>query len=58
MVLIVPVWSYIKGWQGPGEGIQERTLTLRFLGITSIVLRLEVSTIVFCLSTKCIQEHT
>ncbi len=29
------------------EGIQERTLTLRFLGIISRVLRLEVSTIVF-----------
>jgi hypothetical protein len=35
------------------EGIQERTLTLKFLGIISRVLRLEVSTIVFCLSTRC-----
>jgi hypothetical protein len=34
------------------EGIQERTLTLRFLGIISRVLRLEVSTLVFCLSTR------
>ncbi len=35
------------------EGIQERTLTLRFLGIISRVLRLEVSTLAFCLSTRC-----
>jgi hypothetical protein len=34
------------------EGIQERTLTLRFLGRISRVLRLEVSTLVFCLSTR------
>ncbi len=34
-------------------GIQERTLTLRFLGVISRVLRLEVSTIVFCPSTRC-----
>ncbi len=35
------------------EGIQERTVTLRFLGIISRVLRLEVSTLDFCLSTRC-----
>jgi hypothetical protein len=34
-------------------GIQERTVGLRFLGIISRVLRLEVSTLVFCLSTRC-----
>ncbi len=34
-------------------GIQERTVGLRFLGIISRVLRLEVSTLVLCLSTRC-----
>jgi hypothetical protein len=35
------------------DGIQERTLLLGFLSIISRVLRLEVSTLVFCLSTRC-----
>jgi hypothetical protein len=34
-------------------GIQERTVGLRFLGIILRVLRLEVSTLVLCLSTRC-----
>ncbi len=48
----------VNGRQGEGQtisrgGIQERTAGLRFLGIISRVLRLEVSTLVFCLSTRC-----
>jgi hypothetical protein len=35
------------------DGIRKRTLSLGFLGIISRVLRLEVSTLVFCLSTRC-----
>ena len=35
------------------DGIQERTLSVGFLGIISRVLRLEVSTLVVCLSTRC-----
>ncbi len=35
------------------DGIRKRTLSLGFLGIISRVLRLEVSTLVFCLSTMC-----
>jgi hypothetical protein len=34
-------------------GIQERTVGLKFLGIILRVLRLEVSTLVLCLSTRC-----
>jgi hypothetical protein len=34
-------------------GIQERTVGLRFLGIILRVLRLQVSTLVLCLSTRC-----
>ena len=34
-------------------GIQERIVGLRFLGIILRVLRLEVSTLVLCLSTRC-----
>ncbi len=43
------------GLEGKGTrgGIQERTVGLRFLGIISRVLRLEFSTLVLCLSTKC-----
>jgi hypothetical protein len=46
-------YTNIKVGVPPWEGIQERTLVLRFLGIISRVLRLEVSTLVFCLSTRC-----
>ncbi len=35
------------------DGIRKRTLSLGFLGIISRVLRLEVSTLGFCLSTRC-----
>ncbi len=35
------------------DGIRKRTLSLGFLGIISRVLRLDVSTLVFCLSTRC-----
>jgi hypothetical protein len=35
------------------DGIHKRTLSFGFLGIISRVLRLEVSTLVFCLSTRC-----
>ena len=34
------------------DGIRKRTLSLGFLGIILRVLRLEVSTLVFCLSTR------
>ncbi len=47
------LWEKFLYNYGFWEGIQERTLTLRFLGTISRVLRLEVSTIVFCLSTRC-----
>jgi hypothetical protein len=35
------------------DGIRKRTLSLGFLGKILRVLRLEVSTLVFCLSTRC-----
>jgi hypothetical protein len=44
------LYSSIRETRG---GIQERTVGLRFLEIISRVLRLEVSTLVFCLSTRC-----
>jgi hypothetical protein len=37
----------------PWDGIRKRTLSLGFLGKILRVLRLEVSTLVFCLSTRC-----
>ncbi len=39
-------------------GIQERTVGLRFLGIISRVLRLEVSTLVFCFLQTATHEQT
>jgi hypothetical protein len=48
-----PVNSVVSKILMSGGGIQERTVGLRFLGIISRVLRLEVSTLVLCLSTRC-----
>jgi hypothetical protein len=61
---ILSIDFYVKGirkhvFKHPAEGlenrggIQERTVGLRFLGIILRVLRLEVSTLVLCLSTRC-----
>ncbi len=41
-----------------GGGIQERTVGLRFPGIISRVLRLEVSTLVLCLLQGALHEQT
>jgi hypothetical protein len=50
------LFSHRKAKDASGQtrdGIRKRTLSLGFLGKISRVLRLEVSTLVVCLSTRC-----
>ncbi len=54
-----PSWRRLNCTEGEtGDGIRERTLSLRFLGIILRVLRLEVSTLVFCFLQTATHEQT